>query len=398
MRELTVLHSVPSWLPLTATWLFNQVRYLPSEIRSHIVCENTQHLEQFDIPGIHALENASWARFYVDKIARRLGLRHHLGLLVEVARSTGADVLHSHFGNVGWDNLRAPRRFNGKHVVTFYGKDVNYLPAKDPVWRDRYLELFGLADAFLCEGPHMAECLVQLGCPREKVHVQHLGIEVDRIRFEPRRWTPPEPFRVLIAASFREKKGIPYAIAALGEMQKKLGRLEITIIGDASDDPRSQPEKLKILGMIEKYGLGDRTRLLGYQSHERLFREAYQHHLFLSPSVTAADGDTEGGAPVTIIEMAATGLPIVSTTHCDIPSVILNGVTGLLAAERDVAGLVEKIGWLVEHPDAWNPMLKAGREHVEAEYNVVVQAARLGQRYRMMCNSTPDRPGTSSSP
>ena len=31
-------------------------------------------------------------------------------------------------------------------------------------------------------------------------------------------------------------------------------------------------------------------------------------HLFLSPSVTAADGDTEGGAPVGLIEASATDL------------------------------------------------------------------------------------------
>ncbi len=70
---------------------------------------------------------------------------------------------------------------------------------------------------------------------------------------------------------------------------------------------------------------------MGYQPHSTLFAEAYRHHIFLSPSVTASTGDTEGGAPVSLIEMAATGMLIVSTTHCDIPEVIKHGVTGLLA-------------------------------------------------------------------
>ncbi len=52
-----------------------------------------------------------------------------------------------------------------------------------------------------------------------------------------------------------------------------------------------------------------------------------RHHLFLSPSVTAPDGDSEGGAPVSIIEAAATGMPVVSTTHCDIPQAVDDGVT-----------------------------------------------------------------------
>ena len=68
-------------------------------------------------------------------------------------------------------------------------------------------------------------------------------------------------------------------------------------------------------------------------------RRPTKHDVFLAPSVTASNGDTEGGAPVAIIEMAASGMPIVSTRHCDIPSVVLDGVTGLLAAERDSEGL-----------------------------------------------------------
>ena len=112
------------------------------------------------------------------------------------------------------------------------------------------------------------------------------------------------PLRVLIAGSFREKKGIPYALEALGRLQQEIP-LEITIIGDASE--RGEAEKLQILDTIKTHNLWPKTRMLGYQPHAILLEEAYRHHIFLSPSVTASDGDTEGGLPVSIIEMAATG-------------------------------------------------------------------------------------------
>ena len=83
--------------------------------------------------------------------------------------------------------------------------------------------------------------------------------------------------------------------------------LEIVIIGDNTLEPRSQSEKQKILQVIEKYGMQSKIRMLGFQPHCVLMNEAYKHHIFISPSVTAADGDTEGGAPVSIIEMAASG-------------------------------------------------------------------------------------------
>jgi len=103
-----------------------------------------------------------------------------------------------------------------KHLVTFYGMDVNMTPKQDPRWLWCYKSLFKSADMFLCEGSHMAQCLINMGCSRNKVNVQHLGVEVEKILFKPRTWRRGEPLRVLIAASFREKKGIPYALEALG--------------------------------------------------------------------------------------------------------------------------------------------------------------------------------------
>jgi colanic acid/amylovoran biosynthesis glycosyltransferase len=212
------------------------------------------------------------------------------------------------------------------------------------------------------------------------VRVHHLGVEVGRIRFQPRNWQGG-PLRVLLAGSFREKKGFPDALEALGRLFKNRSDIEITIIGDADSDQRSQPEKARILAKLREYDLFSRTRMLGYQPHWVLFEESYKHHIFISPSLTAEDGDTEGGAPVTLIEMAATGMPIVSTTHCDIPSVILNGKTGLLVPERDVEGLLEQLRWFVSHPTHWEEMSKAGRSHVELEFDVVKQASRLRDLY-----------------
>jgi colanic acid/amylovoran biosynthesis glycosyltransferase len=110
--------------------------------------------------------------------------------------------------------------------------------------------------------------------------------------------------------------------------------------------------------------------------------EARRHHVFLSPSVVAADGDTEGGAPVSLIEMSASGMMIVSTTHCDIPGVILDGQTGLLAPERDVDALVDHLHWIVSHPERWLDMQRAGRAHMEAEFDARRQGERLAAIYR----------------
>lgn len=379
---MNVLHSFPVWLPQTQTWMYSQVAELQRlGVDAHVVCERTENLDQFSVANIHCLADEPKWRQVIDKGLRKLRWRRHLDFLVRVGKSTSATIVHSHFGNIGWANLGAVRRLGAKHVVTFYGLDVNKLPTQFPIWRKRYRQLFEEVHLILCEGSHMARCIVELGCPEHKVKVQHLGVDVEGIAFKPRQWQRGEPLRVLIAASFREKKGIPYAIEALGLLRQEVP-IELTIIGDAGPEPESQFEKSRILDALQKTGLTEKTQFMGYQPHDVFFRQAYQHHLFLQPSVTAADGDTEGGAPVSIIEVLATGMPVVSTTHCDIPEVIGPALHHLLAPERDSKALADSIRTLISDPAQWLTLAMTGRSRIEIEYHKFHQAQQLLAHYQ----------------
>lgn len=375
-----VLQAVEIWLPQTQSWIYNQVTKLPPPVECDVVCESTENLDQFPLPSIYALDQGPRVRGVVDRGLRFLRVRRHLGFMRRQVRRLRPDVLHSHFGHVGWMNLGALAGTAVPHVVTFYGFDVSLLPASDARWRTRYRELFRRADLFLCEGPHMAAQILSLGCPEAKIAVHRIGVDLQRISFQPRRWSPSEPLRVLIASSFREKKGIPYAIEALSRLRDFVP-LAVTVIGDAKPQSDADVEKRRILRCIEATGLAPVTRLLGYQPYEVLMDEARSHHLFLSPSVTASDGDTEGGAPVALLDMAASGMPIVSTRHCDIPQVVLDGVNAVLVEERDVEGLVHAMRTLLDAYEQWPRRLAEGRRHVERLFDVRVQARALADRY-----------------
>ena len=381
---LKVVHYVPTWLPQTQTWLYHQVRFLPASIESHIVCRSERHLDQFRVPHIHCLKRDSLLRYLAYKSRYLLGLRNEFPYFDERLRAIGPAVVHSHFGNNGWTVQGAVRRRGLPHCVTFYGQDVSRLPRSRPKWRDRYRQLFNdPATRILCEGRAMAEALVQLECPPEKIAIHHLGVEVGKIRYQPRQWHPGEPLRVLIAASFREKKGIPYAIAALGRLRREV-QVELTLIGDAEPTAASHREKQRILAAIESAGLHDSTRLLGYQPYLVFQDELYRNHLFMATSVTAADGDTEGGAPVALVDVMASGMPIVSSRHCDIPEIVQHGVTGWLAEERDVDAILTCLRRWLDTPARWEPLLEAGRRHMEREYDAVRQGERLAALYRTL--------------
>lgn len=380
---ITVVHSANVWLSQTMTWLHTQIQNLPPRIESHIVCDSVANADQFPTRNLVSADRDSALWTLASAWSWQVASRRRSHLLRTCIRSTGADLVHSHFGDRGWINMADVTRMHLKHVVSFYGYDVSRLPRVEPIWRERYREMFASADSFLCEGPHLAQALLDLGCPRDAVEVHHLGIDLDRVLFRSRVWHPGETLRVLIASSFMEKKGIPYAIEALGRIQTRVD-LAITIVGDASAQPRSMAEKARILEAIDRSGLSSRTRLLGYQPYAALLKTAYDCHVFLSPSLTASDGDAEGGAPVSVIEMAASGMPVVSTRHCDIPEVLQDGVTGLLADERDVDGLEERLIWLLDNPDAWSKMVTGARRHIEHAFDARTQGARLAMHYERL--------------
>ncbi len=396
-----VIVNYQTWLPLTENWLHTQLAGLPSSVEPVVVCSRTRSLDALEGNGfryrrarsatvrvdgnIVAFEELSrferWRLLAGALPALRGRVTRKGALLRAVSGQQGARVVHSHFGYTGFRSAPAIRRLGLGHVVSFYGVDMSALPAQAPIWRDRYLSLFKDVDNVLIEGPHMAAKLRALGCPDDKLRIQHLGVDLSRLPFRPFPWYVGQPLKVLIASSFREKKGIPFGIEALARLAEHVPLL-VTIVGDAGADRKTQLERRKIEDAHSRSGLGSRVNFTGYVAHDRLIDLAYRHHIYLAPSCTAEDGDSEGGAPVTLMEMAAAGLLVVSSRHADIPEVIPDGVCGLLADEGDVDGLVDHLVWLAEHRDAWVRLRWAARQRVEAEFESHACGRQLAGIYR----------------
>jgi len=378
---LVVVQRVRRWLRQTETWIYRQIVDLPPNVESHVVCDSREHADQFPYPRVHARQELPKWRRAVDVALTRT--HFHAGrYLGVVALRTGARLLHSHFGNEAFRAMPTARALGLKHVVTFYGYDVSQLP-RSPIWRQRYGQLFQHVDRVLCEGPYMRDQVVALGCPPQRAHVQHLGVDLSRIAFVPRVWSPGHTLRVLMAGSFREKKGIPFGLSALAELKRRRPsqRLQVTIIGGAGASPEQRAEERAIHNVVSEQNLTEDVQFLGYQPYERLLTEARDCHLFLSPSVVAANGDSEGGAPVSIIEMAAGGMPVVSSLHCDIPNVLTGDARRFLAPERDVPALVRCLEELLDGAAQWPALTRQVRDDLERRFDARRLVADLAQHY-----------------
>ena len=369
------LHAVRQYLPLTENWIYEQIRQAKGFFPV-VACDERTDPEAFPLADVHAATDLplAGAHHFLNRVHRRVLYANWPGTYAGVIDMYRPAVIHAHFGDRGVLMLGAARKHRIPLVTTFYGYDVSKMPL-EAKWVPRLRWLFEHGDRFLAEGPHMRERLIALGCPAEKVFVQHLGVDPQAIPYRER--TPDGgPMRILMAASFREKKGLAYGLEAFARVAaRRPGQLLLTILGDG-------PLRADLEAIAERHGVQPYIRWLGYQPRQVFLEEALGAHLFLSPSVVAADGDTEGGAPVTIIEAQATGLPVLATTHADIPAVTVPGRSAHLVPERDADALEARLEWLADHPEAWPGMGRAGRAHVETAFDAAVLGQRLEGHYR----------------
>ena len=384
MRKV-IYYKDGSYLPITETFIYGKIKNL-KRYKPIIYATKIEHLDIFPTEYIRSLDLKlviirdfyNFFNYYCKKI-----LNFYPQFIFHLKKDR-PNLIHAHFGPSGYSFLKLKQIFRLPIITSFYGFDLGLLPEKYPAWKMRYGKLFQEGELFLVEGNHMRQSLVKLGCPEEKIVVQHVGVDLERIEFLERKLSIDEEIRILVSSRFTEKKGIPYAVEAFGLVKQKNPelRLKLTIIGDSSREyPDQIIEKKKIINTIEKYNLKNYISMLGLQPYPIFLNELYKHHIFLSPSINASTGDTEGGTPASIIEASASGMPILSTTICDIPEVIINGEGGYLVPERNVDVLAERLEFLVCNPNIWGKMGMSGRKHIKANYDIKKQVQRLEKIY-----------------
>lgn len=291
----------------------------------------------------------------------------------QLIAESNISLLHAHFGMTGARALRLKRQVRLPLITSFYGVDASR-QLKNPQNRRHLSRLFDQGDLHLVLGPNMAQRLTDFGCKPEKVRVQRLAVDLSAIPFRRRTW--PEDDRVVLLYCGRvvEKKGIEYALRAFGRLAEVWPQLEFRVIGGGRREHR-------MVSLVKELELQNRVRLVGPLPNNVVLQEMEKAHLFIFPSVTATDGDMEG-TPTAILEAQASGMPVVSTLHADIPQILPEENRKLLTREKDIDGLEDILDTLLRNPDMWPKIGVAGRRHVEQWHNIDREVERIEDLYR----------------
>jgi colanic acid/amylovoran/stewartan biosynthesis glycosyltransferase WcaL/AmsK/CpsK len=372
-----VAHSVNPFLFGTGSWVYSQLVGL-RRWRALVVCKRRENREDFPFEDVFALVDRPLPLQVWERIGRRLS-GGTFPFMKSAIAERGACLLHSHFASQGWTDLPLARAAGVPHVTAFYGADI-WKNSRDPSWNERYRALFAAGTSFLVEGNAMRAKVESLGCPREKIVVQHLGVELENAAFAERKLGGDRRVRVLASGRAVEKKGHELAVKAFARARREDPDLRLSLMIIAkSDDEKQRLDRIRSL--VREEGVDGAVDFPPPRPYADYRKSLYDYHVFFAPSLHASNGDAEGGAPVSVIDMSATGMPIVASRHCDIPEVAPDGVSGVLFDEGNVEQAASALLQVAHAPERWSAWGRAGRAHVEREYSLARQVERLEEIY-----------------
>ena len=357
--------------------LLKRTYYIP-QFPKNLVWRLLKGLKLFidNVPKAPLIVLRSLNVFKYGKEAASLWL---LYLTIPLLGKQSYDIIHCQFGTDGLKGmwLRDSGAINGTLITTFRGYDISYYIQE--YGEHFYDELFKNGDFFLSNCEFFRRRVIQLGCEEKKIVVHSSGIDCSRFVFTPRFFPVDGMIRIATTGRLVEKKGLEYSIRAVAKLAKVHPNLEYTIIGDG-------PLWKDLQQLINELGVSNIVKLVGQKQQQEIIEILNNSHIFTAPSVTAKNGNQD--APINVLKEAmAMGLPVVSTYHGGIPELVEDGISGFLVPERDVDALAEKLRYLIEHPEIWPDMGRAGRIYVENNFDINKLNDRLVTIYQQLLKS-----------
>lgn len=279
------------------------------------------------------------------------------------------DIVHMHMSYKGsftrkYYIHKLCKAFKVKDIIHLHGSEFEkwYYEVDDKKKRDIF-RLLTESDAFVVLGETWRTVVKRIA-PNANVAVISNGIEIpaDTVHWYDDYCT------VLFLGVLIPRKGVSDLIKAIKEIREgdQLGNLRFVIAG-------SGEEKEKLKNEVLSASVEDVVSFAGWVTGDKKKQLIKNSQIFVSPSYNE-------GLPISILEAASYGMPIVSTDVGDISSVVKDGVNGVLIQPGDIAGLSDGI-MTVATRDAFSRMSKESRDIIEKSFSIESFYRKLSKLY-----------------
>lgn len=164
--------------------------------------------------------------------------------------------------------------------------------------------------------------------------------------------TPLRP-RLLWLRTFHDNYDPHMALDVIGRLGKEVPGARLTMGG------QDRGLLAAVRAEAETRGLGDAVRFVGFLDDDGKRRELLDNDVFINTNVV-------DNAPVTLIEVAAAGLPIVATRVGGIPAMLDHGTNALLVEARDAEAMAAAVRRLLDDPKQAQLLSRAGKRLAES--------------------------------
>lgn len=291
----------------------------------------------------------------------------------------GVDLLHVHgaraalFGRLAAATMGSNRP---RVLYTIHGFAAPHYPSpRRQVLLGIERMLAPLADHFVAVSEHEKRALVAAGVARsERVTVVWNGI--DAARFQPhavdtaalRRelGVPADATMITTVCRLFKPRDFDTLLRAMRQVVDGDASAHLVIVGDG-------PLRDEIMAQIADFGLTQQVTLAGWRRDMAAIYAASD--LFV---LTTWGWE---GLPLTVLEAMAAGKAVVASRAGGIPEEVMEGETGLLVEQRNVAALADALAQLVADPEARQHWGEAGQSRVESHFTLPLMVEKTAAVY-----------------
>lgn len=283
-----------------------------------------------------------------------------------------ARLLHIYFGHMAIHLLPLIKATTKPVVVSYHGADAG-IDTNKPTHLAAMREVFHFAAQIQARSQSLAQNLVELGCPEEKIYIQRTGIPLNEWSYTPREAPSDGAWHLVQCCRLIPKKGLDLTLRAFADIKTQYPKAILTIAGEG-------PLLQELQQLAQSLHIADSVRFPGFLKQNQLRPLIQSAHLFLHPSRTSADGNREG-VPNSMLEAMASGCPVIATRHGGIPEAVTHQESGLLIPEDSVTDLTKSIHQLFSQYAHIQTLTDNARHTIETVFNRDRNLVTLQENY-----------------
>jgi len=302
------------------------------------------------------------------------GVRDH------ILETGGTDVLHGNYWLSGMAGHRVKHELNLPLVMTFHTFSRVKAQGGDPepVSReDAESSIIGCTDAICVSCTEEERQFRSLyGIPPGTIEIVAPGVEQAFFAPGEKRGArhalrlPVDVPVMLFVGRIQPLKGLDVAVETLARLADRRARL--VVVGGASGN-EGESEVARIRSLIESLGVVDRVDFVAPQAHHMLSTYYRAADVVIVPSRSESFG-------LVALEAAACGVPVVASGVGGLITIVEDGVTGHLVADRSPDVFASHVDRILSHPVQAAAMGARAAENAR-RYTWSFAAARLRRAY-----------------